>query len=246
LAERLPAPGPDAACWWENGYFCLRTGGDPNTLRDILFENADRFVRSLQWVSGFGTAEQGTFIAGEEIGNNPFISLAENGADTSPFKTFSGQVDPGEILRKQQKALALPKPTIPWLSHPANGVASWKFDCSVGSHAYDLGFSSNDEGSGDQNIFYPAIELLGITGAAFFLAVQALQAPPESGVVRNESLQLVAWSKPISFNLVPFAAAGLVTGISGRTYRIADRGAAYGKGGAYRYFPEAILESITP
>jgi hypothetical protein len=125
-----------------------------------------------------------------------------------------------------------------WLSQRAYGVSSWGLDHRVGSHAYDLGFSSNDEGTGSCDPVYPVIELLGLAGAALFLPAQVVQT--------DESHLLYSiWTQAISTNLVPLAVADRIDGLPVRRYRTSSRGAAYGKGAAYRYFPEATpLETI--
>lgn len=128
-------------------------------------------------------------------------------------------------------------PDVPdWLRQRAYGVASWGFDSSVGSHAYDLGFSSNDEGSGDVDPIYPALELLSFAGAAFYIAPQSWQAD-------EESLHYAIWHERLPLALVPLAVAGCAYGLSDAQYVVASRGGAYGKGAAYRYFPEATLIS---
>jgi hypothetical protein len=223
----------ESACWWSDDGLVLRTA----LTEASLFQAADEFVRSMNWVPGLGSAEQGTFVAGREIGCNPFILLAEASGKkkTSPFKTFSAQVTPQKLLRDQQQRLVSPAHSESWLGQLARGAGSWGFDCRVGSHAYDLGFSSNDDGSGDLDPVYPAIELLSIATASFFATVQAWQVG-EAGVSYS------IWLQPISLCLVPYAVAGRLDGFPARRYRTTTRGAAYGKGAAYRFFPEAILE----
>jgi hypothetical protein len=197
---------------------------------------ADGFLRRVRWIPGMGTAEQGIFTADTELGSNPFISLADDGQENSPFKTFSGQIDPGKLLNEQQGCLRTPTNTEPWLLQTSRGVASWGFDCRVGSHAYDLGFSSNDEGSGKLDPIYPAVELLSIAASSFFAAVQGWQLD-ENAVVYS------LWTRPISLPLVSCAVAARLDGLAARRYRVTNRGAAYGKGAAYRFFPESALRS---
>lgn len=235
LASRNPNAQPfQSTCWWEERGFVLKTA----LSQVALFDTADEFVRGIRWIPGIGTAEQGTFVAGNELGSNPFISLAEDGHEKSPFKTFSGQVGPGVLLKEQQNSLR--KPTTisdPWLLQASRGIASWGFDCCVGSHAYDLGFSSNDEGSGHLDPIYPAVELLSITAASFFTAVQGWQSD-------ENTVWYSVWTQPISLSLVHYAVAGRLDGFPARRYRVTNRGAAYGKGAAYRFFPEATLQSL--
>ena len=233
LASRISDARPlESTCWWGERGFVLKTA-----LRQAaLFEAADNFLRGVRWIPGMGTAEQGIFVAGSELGSNPFISLADDGQEKSPFKTFSGQVNPGTLLKEQQNPLRKPTINDPWLFQTSRGTASWGFDCRVGSHAYDLGFSSNDEGSGDLDPIYLAVELLSITAASFFAAVQGWQLD-ENAVVYS------VWTRPISLPLVSCAIAGRLDGLAARRYRVTNRGAAYGKGAAYRFFPESALRS---
>jgi hypothetical protein len=223
----------ESECWWSDNGLVLRTA----LTEAFLFQTADEFVRRLNWIPGIGSAEQGTFVAGSEIGCNPFILLAETSGKkkTSPFKTFSAQVTPQKLLKDQQERLVSPADTDFWLCQLARGAGSWGFDCCVGSHAYDLGFSSNDDESGDLDPVYPAIELLSIAAASFFATVQAWQ-------VSEAAVSYSIWLQPISLCLVPYAVAGRLDGFPARRYRTTTRGAAYGKGAAYRFFPEAILE----
>jgi hypothetical protein len=231
LASRISDALPEeSTCWWSERGFVLKTA-----LRRVsLFGAADRFLRSLRWIPGIGSAEQGIFVAYTELGSNPFISLADDGQENSPFKTFSGQIDPGKLLNEQQGNLRTPTDEEPWLLQTSRGVASWGFDSRVGSHAYDLGFSSNDEGSGKLDPIYPAVELLSIAASSFFAPVQGWQLD-ENAVVYS------LWTRPISLSLVPCAVAARLDGLAARRYRVTNRGAAYGKGAAYRFFPESAL-----
>ncbi len=234
LTSRTPGARPfESTCWWGERGFVLKTG-----LTEVaLFDAADNFLRTVRWIPGMGPAEQGTFVAGREVGSNPFISLADNGQENSPFKTFSGQVNPAkDLLDKQRMSLTAPSTTDSWLFQTTRGIASWCLDCRVGSHAYDQGLSSNDEGSGDLDPIYTAVELLGITGASFFTAVQGWQ-------LDENAVGYSIWTQPISLSLVSYAVAGRLDGIPARRYRVSNRGAAYGKGAAYRFFPEARIES---
>ncbi|MBI3278435.1 MAG: hypothetical protein HYZ57_01180 [Acidobacteria bacterium] len=232
LASRNPGTGRlESECWWSDRGFALRTPlGEA-----CLFQAAHEFVRSLSWIPGMGSAEQGTFVAGTAIGSNPFISLADDGQETSPFKTFSGQVTPQKLLTDQQDLLETPDTADSWLFQVARGAGSWGLDCRVGSHAYDQGFSSNDEGSGDLDPIYPAVELLSIAAASFFAAIHAWQ-------FNEATVSYSIWVRPISLSLVPYVVAGRLDGFPARRYRTANRGAAYGKGAAYRFFPEATFQ----
>lgn len=233
IALRMSNAGPgESTCGWNDQGLVLKTVFN----EQALLECADRFVRSIRWVPGIGSAEQGTFVAGEEIGSNPFVSLADDGQKKSPFKTFSGQVGPQALVSEHQNQLSMPDLSETWLSQTKFGIGSWGFDCRVGSHAYDLGFSSNDEGSGDRDPVFPAAELLSIAAASFFAAVQGWQ-------VGESTVGYSIWTMPVSLSLVPFAVAGRLGGISGRRYKAISRGAACGKGAAYRFFPEATPEN---
>ena len=145
-----------------------------------------------------------------------------------------------------------------WLFQRGFGVASWKFDPRVAGHAYDQGFGSNEDQSGDRDPFYPAIELLSIAGAAFF-------AGPQAWLLHAEALTYCIWQEPIPLFLAALTASpiplpsakrskagaktpparyeptSLLDGVGCRYYRLATRGNAYGKGAAYRHFPEATL-----
>ncbi|MGD0777925.1 MAG: hypothetical protein ABSC05_34500 [Candidatus Solibacter sp.] len=190
LASRISAARPlESTCWWGEQGFILRTAFS----KTVLFDMADGFLRRVRWIPGMGTAEQGIFTADTELGSNPFISLADDGQENSPFKTFSGQIDPGKLLNEQQGCLRTPTNTEPWLLQTSRGVASWGFDCRVGSHAYDVVYS--------------------------------------------------LWTRPISLPLVSCAVAARLDGLAARRYRVTNRGAAYGKGAAYRFFPESALRS---
>ena len=229
LAARTSSvQSPHTSCIWIGGRFVMRT----NLTERSLFEGADRFLCSMRWVDGLGAAEQGTFTAGCEIGCNPFISLAQSGPETSPAKTFSGQVTPASVLQDQQGLLARPNSSNSWLGQMATGVRSWGYDCRVRSHAYDQGFSSDAEGSGKQDPVYPAVELLSIAALAFFADVRGWQ--PDARTIRY-----FVWNQSVSFDVVPYAVAHRMNGVEGRSYVASDRGAAYGKGAAYKFFPES-------
>jgi hypothetical protein len=232
-ARASGAQMPDATCWWNEREFVLTTAFTESS----LFDAADAFVRSLRWIPGFGGKEQGTFVAGTELGSNPFISLADGGQENSPFKTFAANQNPAEhLLDPQRKSLKAPDETSSWLFQMEAGISSWGLDSRVGSHAYDQGFSSNEEGSGDLDPIYPAIELLSIAAASFFTAVQAWQSD-------RTTVWYTVWTQPISVSMVSYAVAGHLGGIQARRYRVNNRAAAYGKGGAFRFFPEAMLQS---
>ncbi|MCL5744921.1 MAG: hypothetical protein M1541_13515 [Acidobacteria bacterium] len=234
LSSRMPDARPfESACWWTEHEFVLKTAIGQAT----LFDAADKFLRSIRWISGVGGKEHGTFIAENEIGSNPFISLAENGQESSPFKTFAANQEPAkDLLDKQRESLQPPASTPSWLCQMAYGISSWGLDSRVGSHAYDLGFSSNDEGTGERDPIYPAVELLSIAAASFFAALQGWQ-------MDEDTVAYAIWSQPVAVSLVPYIIAGRLYEFPARLYRVATRGGAYGKGGAFRFFPEAVPDS---
>lgn len=233
LVSRNPDARPDeSTCWWEGG-FVVRAA----ITRAALFDMADKFLQSMRWIPGWGATAPGTFAADGEIGSNPFISLAEGGQENSPFKTFSGQQDPGrDLLERQKESLVGATIADTWLAQSRRGIASWGFDCRVGSHAYDLGFSSNDEGTGDRDPVFPAVEMLSIAGVSFFTAIQGWQ-------LDADTVGYSIWTEPIPVALVRYAVAGRLDGLPARRYRARSRGGAYGKGAAYRFFPEATLRN---
>lgn len=235
--ERMPCD--ISRCWWSSEGFSLRL---PQTKED-LFNYAHEFLKSIQWIEGIGCGEKGNIknsphhgVFSADCGHcgNPFVSYHDQGMTSSIFKTFSGQKNPTDILDKQKKALKEQADAQPdWITQRAQGVASWKFDARIGGHAYNQGFSANDDGSGDQTPFYPAIELLSIAGAAFF-------ATPQAWLDDENSLHYVIWQSELPLPLAPLAAAGLLDGINARRYRLSTSSNAYGKGAAYSHFPEAI------
>jgi len=231
LTSRTPdAHRSDSKCWWGEHGFSLSTAID----EPALFDAADKFVREIRWVPGMGKKEHGSFVMGKELGSNPFISLADNGERTSPFKMFAANQEPAkDLLDKQQKKLRSPDATESWLTQIAYDVSSWGFDSRVGSHAYDQGFSSNEEGSGDQDPTYPAVELLSIAAASFFTAIQGWQ-------IDENTVGYAIWSEPVSVLLMPYAVAGRLAGLPSQRYRVAKRGASYGSGASFKFFPEAV------
>jgi hypothetical protein len=269
IADEMPGASPEARCWWSDDAFHLLIPQDKQT----LFARAHDFVKSIRWVAGIGcneknngklqleaSAHHGLFVADDSHSGNPLLSYHDQGVTSSIFKTFSGQQSPSGPLGKQQAALGVPEAADNWLFQRATDAGSrWNLDCQVTSHAYDLGFGSNEDQSGTRDPFYPAIELLSIAGAAFFAA-------PHSWLIQEEKMAYAIWSQPISLSLAQLAAAivpqstqkrskdkqppsaiSLVNGLSSRYYQLATRGNAYGKGAAYRHFPEAspILETTS-
>lgn len=243
LADLVTSNSPldaEARCWWSDDQFNLRS---PISDRDLLAK-AEALARSIRWVPALGVdkgktnskAHHGFLSANPNRQGNAFVSLADGGGESSPFKTFSGQQDPQTDIPKQVELIVSKTDLASWLGQRTLGVSSWGFDCRVGSHAYDLGFSSNDEGTGKLDPSYPAVELLALVGASCIVPAQLLQSA-------ESVIQFTIWTEPILTELAPWAVTGRIELGSSRRYHTSDRGAAYGKGAAYRYFPSASLES---
>lgn len=239
IADAQPEGTADDRCCWTDETFVLKIPLN----KQRLFQKSHDLVMSMKWIAGIGATDkrkiaasphQGLFVADGFAGCNPLLDYKTQGAESSIFKTFSGQQSPATPLKRQQEQLRSVDSQKDWLFQEGRGVASWKFDAVIGSHAYDLGFGSNDDQSGYHDPFYPAIELLSMAGAAFFAGPQAWLLADES-----EVMAYTIWKQPISLPLVPLAATGLVDGIDIHTYTLATRGNAYGKGAAYRHFPRA-------
>jgi hypothetical protein len=265
IADSLDPLHPDSLCLWVDDGFKLHL---PRTKAD-LFAGAHDFVKSMAWVEGIGSNEKheikasphhGLFTAKGGHSGNPLLSYHDQGLTSSIFKTFSGQQSPATPLDRQQKALESPPKSDDWLFQRGFGVASWKYDARVASHAYDQGFGSNEDQSGERDPFYPAIELLSIAGAAFFAA-------PQTWLYEPETLHCRIWTEPLSLALASLAVifqvpsslklsklspedlkrvlegASTLNGIGGRFYTFSTRGNSYGQGKYYRHFPEATLVS---
>lgn len=225
-------------CWWtDDGHFAIQSENASMDFRASLFSRAFTFLRDMEWHPGLSGTAHGVLKSGGKLGLNPFIALTGEPNGATPLKGFSGQVRPGEILNQQQREDALKPPAAedPWLSQLSRGANSWGFDCRVRMHASDAGISSNAEGTGDRDPFFPAIELLGLAAAAFFVPCHAWQ-------VNGNSLRACAWTRPIPLPMAPFAATDHIHGLPARTYVFAYRGAAHGDGSAYHFFPPATLE----
>lgn len=238
------SPSEASRCWWTGDVFWLRVPLEKHE----LFNEADKFLRLIKWTAAIGvdpndkskrkitaSPHHGFFSAANRHFGNPLISYHDQGATSSLFKTFAGQKGPDDILDKQIKALKAPiiDKSDEWLFQQANGVASWKFDACVGGHAYSQGFSANDDGSGDRSPFYPAIELLSIAGAAFFSATNAW-------LMDEDTLHYAVWRTELPLHLAPLASANLLEGVDARCFRLSASANTYGKGTAYKHFPEAV------
>jgi|GEM_PF-2107675 hypothetical protein len=234
-------PSGQSRCWWTNAEFYLLI---PKTGDDLVSE-AYNFVSNIKWIPGIGCDEKGKmkasphnglYVADNHYCGNPLINYHDQGVSSSVYKTFSGQQGPDDILEKQKAALV--KPPIKgklgdWLFQKAKGVASWKFDARVGGHAYNQGFSANDDKSADQTPFYPAIELLSIAGAAFFSAGNAWLSD-------EDTLIYSVWRKKIPPRLAPIAAASLLDGVDAVSYSLAPSANSFGKGASYKHFSVAF------
>jgi hypothetical protein len=179
IAESLDQTSSSSRCWWEDDQFLLRSPISDTSIR----EKAHASILQIRWVGGIGIKKDkgqtkiardkhhGLFACGLHSGVNPLQSLVESSKkDTTPFKTFASHSTPGagdepvsdkHILENQRNALTNDHSSLKaWLFQRRLGVTSWGFDCRVGTHAYDLGFSSNEDQSGRLDPIYPAIELL--------------------------------------------------------------------------------------
>ncbi|MDQ3622904.1 MAG: hypothetical protein M3463_10505 [Verrucomicrobiota bacterium] len=156
--------------------------------------------------------------------------------ETTPLKGFSARVIPGAVLPAQIEALKSPSECPEWLEQVARGISSWGFDARTSAHASDAGYSSDAEGTGYRDPIYPAIELLSLSAAAFFVPAHAWQ-------IRGYKLRVAAWMQSIPLHLVPLASAGRIIGLPARDYTFAYRGGAHGKGSAYHFFPEAVPDT---
>lgn len=229
-------------CWWPEsgpGHFAIQTEHPRDKFRALLFDKAHRFLADMKWHSGLGGASQGILVSGDEIGLNPFVSLSGDAEENTPLKGFSARVLPSKTLPDQIAELKPPDSHPDWLNQLSCGAGSWGFDCRVNAHASDAGTSSDAENTGDRDPFYPAIELLGLAAAAFFVPSHAWQ-------VAKNALQASAWNRTIPLAMAPIAATGRIHGLSARCYKFAYRGAAHGKGGAYHFFPPANTQPSSP
>ncbi len=271
IADEMDGASPNSRCWWTDDVFKLLLPHDQNTLFDKAhtFVKSIRWIAGIGCneknkgkLKLEASAHHGLFVAEGPYSGNPLLSYHDQGVTSSIFKTFSAQQRPATLLNRQHTALKEPVDVDDWLFQRATDVGSrWNLDCRVTSHAYDQGFGSDQDQSGKRDPFYPAIELLSIAGAAFFAASHAW-------LIHAEKLGYCIWPQSISLSLAPLAAcivppplqkrgntssrrspmrwkpASLLDGLDCRHYQLATRGNAYGKGAAYRHFPEASL--ITP
>lgn len=238
LAEQTEGPGQQSRmCWWEDDeHFAIQSEHTGEHFQSLLFDQAFKFLSAMKWQRGLGGAACGILVSDNRLGVNPFISLGGDANENTPLKGFSARVLPGATLTEQIDRLKPPASREDWLGQLDKGVGSWGFDYRVNSHASDAGISSDAEGTSDYDPFYPAIELLSLATPAFFAQCHAWQ-------VAKRTLLASAWSRPIPLSMAGFAASGRIHGLDARRYTFTWRGAAHGKGGAYHFFPPAILRS---
>ena len=235
-------------CWWpEPGHFIIRTESPCEEFRTLLYARAYAFLKAMEWHPGLGGVEHGVIASGEEMGANPFVPLNGDSEERPLLRTFSAKVIPQNVLPQQKAELRTPAECPAWLNQVASGarrqvkagVSSWGYDYRVNTHASDAGISSDAEGTGHLDPIFPAIELLGLAGAAFF-------APVHAWTSENGRLIAVAWSEPLRLSLAALASSGRVHGFPSRRLTFLPRGGAHGKGGSFRFFPPATIQSSTP
>lgn len=246
LAERIEGHDPECRrCWWPEhgpGYFSIRSEHPRDDFRKLLFAKAHTFLSELEWHPGIGGVEQGIITSGKEVGVNPFFPLNAKGDERPLLRAFSAKVIPQNVLPQQKLELKDPSECPAWLNQVASGagrrvkdgVSSWGYDCRVNIHASDAGISSDAEGTGRLDPIFPAIELLGLAGAAFF-------APAHAWTLEN-GICVTAWTNQLPLGLAALASAGRVHGLASRNLTFLARGGAHGKGGSFRFFPPAIIQ----
>jgi hypothetical protein len=223
-------------CWWPNpGDFAIQTELPAEQFGPLLFTAVHDFLKAMKWHPGLGGPAYGILVSGREIGVNPFIALSGEPGDNTPLKGFSARVLPGATLPEQLAKLQAPGSCPDWLNQLNRGAGSWGFDSRVNMHASDAGISSDAENSGHLDPFYPAVELLGLAAAAFFVPAHAWQ-------VETNALLASAWTQPVPLAMAALATTGRIHGLPARRYKFAYRGAAHGKGSAYHFFPPATIQ----
>lgn len=223
-------------CWWpEVGILAIQTELPSKEFKSLLFKSAYTFLKAMRWLPGLGGAASGLVVCGSEIGLNPFVALSGEARETTLLKAFSARVLPSATLPNQCEGLLGPDDCADWLNQLGHGAGSWGFDCRVNLHASDAGFSSDAENTGNRDPFYPAVELLGLAATAFFV-------PAHSWQTERNALCAFACTQPLPLHMTALAATGRIRGLPGRSYQFADRGAAHGKGSAYRFFPPGVLQ----
>jgi hypothetical protein len=238
MADRIEGVGQQCRTgWWtDDRSYAIQSEYSGEQFRSFLFDQAFAFLKSMKWQRGLGGAAHGVLVSSNELGVNPFIALNGDADENTPLKGFSARVLPGATLPQQIERLRSPTSCGDWLNQHDRGVSSWSFDCRVNAHASDAGISSDAENTSDYDPFYPAIELLSLAAAAFFVPCHAWQ-------VTKNSLAASAWIHPIPLSMASLAATGRIHGLAVRSYTFTWRGAAHGKGSAYHFFPPATLSN---
>ncbi len=247
LARRVEGSDCEARlCWWpEPGKFAIQAEHPPGDFRSLLFAKAHDFLRAMEWHPGLGGASSGLVTSGDEIGINPFVALSGE-ADNTPLKVFAGRVHPSKTLPDQKGKLPLPDNCPTWLNHSDVGAGSWGFDYRVNQHASDAGMSSDAEGTGHLDPFYPAIELLSFAATAFFVPAHAWPPPVEQRRRKRQAeknaLQGFAWTQAIPLSMAALAATGRIVGLPARRNRFSNRPAGHRDAGNYKFFPPATIQ----
>jgi len=248
LAGRIEGSEKDTrkCCWNEEGQFSIYSEFPPEQFRALLFAKAHEFLAALEWIPGFGGVEHGILISGSEVGINPFVPLGGDSDERPLLRAFSAKVVPRNVLPQQVAELKSPTECPSWLDQIAcgvgrkieDGVSSWGYDSRVNMHASDAGISSDAEGTGILDPIFPAIELLSLAAAAFFV-------PAHAWTIGDRKLRVAAWTMPLPISMTALGSAGQIRGLRARFLIFASRGSAHGKGGSFRFFPEATLEHST-
>jgi hypothetical protein len=249
FTQRIEGPAPESRrCWWPSsgpGQFAIQTELPRDEFRSMLFAKAHRFLSEMIWHPGLGGASSGLVTSGDEIGVNPFIALSGE-AENTPLKVFAGRVLPSKTLPDQQGKLVLPNNHQDWLTQFGVGAGSWGFDYRVNQHASDKGSSSDAEGTGQLDPFYPAIELLSFAAAAFFVPAHAW--PPQVDErqkkqrIEKSALQAFVWTQPTLLTMITLAATGRIFGLPARCYKFSYRPAGHGDAAKYKFFPPATIQ----
>lgn len=249
LAGRIAGSAMESRrCWWpDSAHFAIQTEYHRDDFRRLLFAGAHSFLAALEWHPGLCGVEHGVITSGEETGVNPFVPLGGDGDERPLLRAFSAKVVPRNVLPQQKAELRPPSECLAWLNQLASGagrrvldgVSSWGYDCRVNIHASDAGISSDAEGTGRLDPIYPAIELLSLAGAAFF-------APAHAWTSESGKLCVAAWTKSLPLGLAALASSGRVHGLPSRNMTFLQRGGAHGKGGSFRFFPQATIQPSTP
>jgi len=251
LARRVDGSAIESRrCWWPKpGNFAIHTELPADQFRPLLFAKAHDFLKAMKWHPGLGGASSGLLVSGGEIGLNPFVALSGE-AENTPLKVFAGRVLPSKTLPDQQRKLPMPNSRPDWLNQSDVAAGSWGFDYRVNQHASDAGSSSDAEGTGHLDPFYPAIELLSFAAVAFFAPAHAWPPPADQHRKKRQAeknaLQGFAWKQSIPLWMASLAATGRIVGLPARHYKFSYRPAGHGDAAKYKFFPPASLQPSTP